>query len=131
MAHGGRIRIAWYRRSAGVVLVALLSACGGDNPQKIAQQFYEAFERHQFSTAREYVCPALNDELDVWEQTPGIGPVEVAFDVRYEEIQRTDQHILLWLTGTRQAGGETFAVHEQIRLDKQGGWKVCDMRDAP
>jgi hypothetical protein len=115
----------------GLVGLALLLAACSSGPKDVARNFYVAFERHEFSKAKGYVCSALTDELDTWIREQGEQRIDVTLDVQYKQTEKTKDYAVIQVSGTRRTGGETFPVNYRIRVDKAGGWKVCDMRAVP
>lgn len=118
-------------RWVGVLLaILLLAACSDKDPDQVAKDFYEAFERHEFSKAKDDACSSLHDELNLWTDTVGDQKIDVALNVTYEQVEKSDDKIWIRVSGTKQLQGETYAVNYRIRLDKKDGWKVCDMRSV-
>jgi hypothetical protein len=125
---GKRLRLTWM----GLLVLSLsLTACGKD-PEQVAQDFYEAFEHHEFSKAKGYVCSDLHDELDTWIETEGDNWIGVNLDVEYKQIKKDKDLVVIRVTGTKRLGEQVFAVDYQIRVEKpDDDWLVCDMREWP
>lgn len=115
---------------AALLFVFLLAACGKPGPKAVAQDFYEAFERHEFSKAKKYACDSLHDELDVWISEVGNKKIDVQLDVVFKETQKEDERAWMTVRGTKRVAGQIYTVDYELRIDKNDGdWEVCDMRD--
>ncbi len=116
-------------RRLGLVVIALLLAGCGSSSKDVARKFYEAFERHEFSKAKSYVCPELYDEIDVWIRESGDQQLSVEFDVKYEEENSSGNEATIKVSGTRKVNKQSYAVDYMMRLEKRDGdWKVCNMQ---
>ncbi|HEX3053434.1 MAG TPA: hypothetical protein VHP83_22430 [Aggregatilineaceae bacterium] len=116
-------------RRLGLVVIALLLAGCGSSSKDVARQFYEAFERHEFSKAKSYVCTELYDEIDVWIRESGDQQLNVEFDVKYEEEDASGSEATIQVSGTRKVSQQSYPVDYTMRLEKRDGdWKVCDMQ---
>jgi hypothetical protein len=120
----------WRALVVGIMLVSVLAACA-KAPDEVAQDFYEAFERHEFSKAKDNACSDLHDELEIWIKAEGDRRIDVDLNVTYQQLEKTSDRIRMRVSGTKRVGDQVFPVDYQMRLDKKGGWKVCDLRPTP